>query len=191
MAAALSGCATSQPRPESQSISGVLDVAKPVAPQDPEYQAKQFLGVRLRTGDSYPYILSYQADALWRAFDGKRVVVTGERYEPAGQALIGPHFRPSSWRLENPGDADTLVGVGPEETLRGTFKHHSWPAGSKLAGETDVAFSSRGESYQLMNAPEPLPFDRTVEVKARRVEYSRFVSRAAVSMLWVYEVTAD
>lgn len=192
------GCATSQPRPTemTQTVGGIVEVSRPVAAQFAVPGAMQFLGVRLRTGDSQPYVLSYQADALWSAFDGKQVVVTGERYEPSrlsqDQILAGPHLRPTSWRLApEPGPGDTITEVGPEQTMRGTFKEKTWPYGTKLAGETETLFESGGDTYHLMHTPQRPPFGPTVTVKARRLEPSRFATHSSGKYLWISEITAD
>lgn len=192
------GCASSQPRPTEMTatVGGIVEVSQPVPAQYAVPGAQQFLGVRLRTGESQPYILGYQIDALWRAFDGKQVVVTGERYEPArgsqDQILAGPHLRPTSWRLApEPGPGDSITEVGPEQTLRGTFKEKTWPYGTKLAGETETLFESGGDTYHLMHTPQRPPFGPTVTIKARRIEPSRFATHPSGKYLWVSEITSD
>ncbi|MFO0580085.1 MAG: hypothetical protein U1A78_39430 [Polyangia bacterium] len=177
-----------QPRADTQDKTQVLTGVVELPPPAP--LGKRFRGALLHPATGPAWVLTYVADELWAAFAGRRITVTGVPHYPEGQALVAPHLRPVSWRIEQPGPEDSIVEVGPEQRLRGVFERQAQPAGSKLAGELVTRFvADGGGSFLLSHAPEPLPLGRPVELRARPVEPSPVVARMGGPYLWVFEIT--
>jgi hypothetical protein len=67
---------------------------------------KQFLGAAIECSDGAVWVITYGERSPFHAFAGRRVVVSGQPYQPGGQYLIGwpgakslGHFRVSTIRL--------------------------------------------------------------------------------------------
>ena len=152
-----------------------------------------FHGVVLDTADGggARWIVSYERDALLATFEGRRVEVDGERYEPAGEAVMGPHVRVGSLKLVQ-GERDApWIAAHEERLLEGRFVEHAGgPPGSKLADERQTFFvTAAGEEMRVASAPprgERWPLDEPVKVRARAVEPSpTYAASAADTYLWV------
>jgi len=154
---------------------------------------KKFQGVWLVTKDGQRQVISYRPHGWWRAFEGRRVEATGEPYAPRGQAIAAQHFRVDKLRIVTPTPEDSLVSVSGELELHGAFKTHTWPAGTKLEGETMTVFAADdGTRYWLHHLPSPAPpLDSRVTVRAHQVEPSPFAARAGGRYLWVAAATPD
>jgi hypothetical protein len=185
-APAVAGPATSTPTPApSLVLRGTLRVTR-----SHPLNAKSFDGVTLRTQDGTEWIVSYVIDALLEPFDGVEITLEGEKYAPPGQALIGPHVSPMRWEAVDWRKAGALERVEREQELEGTFDVHTWPAGTKLAGDAMRVFrAASGTQYFLARAPSPEPArGQRVRIRARVVEPTRLEQRPGGPYLWVLEV---
>jgi hypothetical protein len=211
---ALSSCRPSSPTPapaRNESREPVIlptPSAEPVPPEptaSPEPDAgnefeatlridkkpggKKFQGVWLERDGGSKWVISYRPEPLWRSFEGQRVRVRGTTYQPPGQAINATHFRVERLVLAA-GDAQAnqvIVEVGAESTYTGVFREHSWPAGSKLAGEKTRVFVSGTESWFLQNSVDGVELDKNAVVVAREVVLSPYVARPGGRFLWILE----
>lgn len=158
-----------------------------VRPSDPGHG---LLLVVLAADDGTEWLASYEADALWKELADRRVFVTGDRYEPAGQALVMPHLRVETVRVVKPTPEDAIVEIGRERTFRGRFAVYTWPEHTKLAGESSTRFfDDDGKSYPLANTPAPqAAVGGAVEVRGRLVTPSSFSAHEGGPFLWVLGV---
>lgn len=147
---------------------------------------KRLQAVWLVTGGS-KRVIDYRANEWWRPFEGRKVSVTGESYQPQGQAISASHFRVHSLELLDPTPDDPIWKVGKEEEVSGSFTTHTWPEKTKLAGETATIFrSDAGEDFWLHDSSAvSIELDKPVTIDARRVEPSNFVARPGGAYLWV------
>ena len=169
----------------SLTLRGTLRVTRNHPPN-----AKAFDGVMLRTQDGTEWVVSYVIDPLLEPFDGVEVTLQGEKYGPPGQALVGPHVRPVRWEVVDWKKAGALERVEPEQQLEGSFDVHTWPSGTKLAGDAPRVFrAANGTQYFLAKAPFPEPARGAhVRIRARVVEPTRLEQRPGGPYLWVLEV---
>lgn len=90
--AAVEPASTAPPSTEPDALQGFFDI-------DRISGGKRFQGSWLELPDGERLVLSYRPLRDYLAYVEKQVVVTGERYQPEGQAISGPHFRVESMRL--------------------------------------------------------------------------------------------
>lgn len=158
---------------------------------DPEPGAKQFQGVWVERDDGQRWVVDYRARGWWMPFDGRRVRVSGRRYEPRGEAITATHFRVHELALVAPKGEPIaiLTEVHEEQELEGVFEVETWPAGTKLAGERDLVFvATGGERYRLANDPGSTIEDgRSVRIVAREVVMSPFVAHVGGRHLWLIQ----
>ncbi|MFT3775729.1 MAG: hypothetical protein QM820_61060 [Minicystis sp.] len=157
---------------------------------DAQPQDKKFQGVWLERGDGEKWVVAYRPEGWLRGFEGKRVSVAGERYEPQGQAIMATHFRVHTIRVldERAVDAPFFVEVGPERKMAGRFVERVGEKGTKLEGEKYTVFEADdGVAYGLANAVEATAGVR-VRVRARPVVVSPFVARRGGPSLWILDV---
>jgi hypothetical protein len=155
----------------------------------PDPLGKVFRGVLLEAG-STTWVASYGRDALWQAFEGLRVQVTGERYKPEGQALVAPHIRVKTLTLEHSDTTAQITRFQAEQTLDGQFAELVWPAGTKLAGEKTIRFVTiEGREFFLGGKPPDMPLGRAVSVRGRVYEPSPYAARPYGEYFWIYDIS--
>lgn len=156
---------------------------------------KGFRGVMLVKDDGESWVVGYEPDPLWSAFDNARVVVEGEEWTPPGQALAARHIRVGAFRhaeRRHNGVPVDYTEVGPEQVLRGRFVDAVGEPGTKSEGERFLLFVTEdGRSHATLHGGEP-PRGRVVTVRARRYDMVQLVSVAAVAgpHLWIVSVDA-
>ena len=103
-------------------------------------RGKQFLGAIIECSDGGDWIIDYEEQSPFHAFAGRKVVGSGEPYEPPfDQHLIRTrrgqkprHLHVSSMRLvEVTSDAD-LVEVGARQDLSGRFERATSDTGESM-----------------------------------------------------------
>jgi len=147
-----------------------------------------FEGVHLDEPDGTKWIVAYEQDPLWRAFDGQIVAAKGAPYEPVSHAVPAKHFRVESWQLADPKTASVYVSVGPIVELSGTIAVTKRPAGSKLEGEDAVTFhATDGRTFVVVNLPPSVTGDAVVTVRAREIEWSPYAAHVGGDPLWIVE----
>jgi len=140
--------------------------------------AKKFQGVWLEREDGERFVVSYRVHPWFEGFAGHRVKVTGERYEPKGQAIMAPHFRVHT--LEIAGDPKeapmpSVLRLGAETKLRGEFEVRTVSSGAKGAGERYQVFvSDAGTTYYVTGSIEPGLMGKQVDIVGRESEPSPF-----------------
>jgi hypothetical protein len=155
----------------------------------PDPQGKTFRGVLLESG-STTWVASYERDALWQAFEGLRVEVTGERYKPENQALVAPHIHVKTLTLEHSDTTAQITRFQAEQNLDGQFVEFVWPAGTKLAGEKTLRFvTTEGREFFLGGKLPDAPLGRPVSVRSRVFEPSPYAARPYGEYLWVYDIS--
>ncbi|HEX7604694.1 MAG TPA: hypothetical protein VF316_23910, partial [Polyangiaceae bacterium] len=189
------GCASASPSSLGGSASpasaseDVSFVAVVRLPAPDTQKGKIFRGVLLEAGGT-TWVASYERDGLWEAFEGRRVEVTGERYQPENQALIAPHIRVKTLTLEHSDTTAQITRFQAEVTLEGQFVEFVWPADSKLAGEKTVRFATtEGREFFLGTKRPDAPLGRPVSVRGRVFEPSPYAARPYGEYLWVYDVS--
>lgn len=178
---------SASPASASDEVSFVAVVTLPVP--DPQAKGKKFSGVLLEAGGT-TWVASYERDGLWQAFEGRRVQVTGQRYQPEDQALVAPHIRVKTLTLEHSDTTAQITRFSAEVTLEGQFVEVAWPAGSKLAGEKTIRFATtEGREFFLGAKLPDAPLGRQVTVRGRVFEPSPYAARPYGEHLWIYDVT--
>ena len=169
----------------AQAFEAVLQIeAKP--------GEKRLQGVWLERADGQRWIIAYRAEPCWRPFAGRRVRARGETYQPEGQAVLATHFRVRALELVDPKAEPMaeLIALGDEQVLSGSFQQMTWPAGSKLEGESQLVFErSDGTRYFLSGVPQAAPAaGQRVEVRAREATPSPYMAHPGGPHLFVLEV---
>jgi hypothetical protein len=117
------------------------------------------------------------------------VQVTGERYQPEGQAIMAVHVRVHTLALVDDDGSAELVGLGPERELRGRFEERLVPDGAKGAGERYVVFVADGAEHLLASEPPPgMTLLAPATIRAREATMSPYVARRGGPYLWVLEL---
>lgn len=149
---------------------------------------KKFQGVWLVRADGSKLVIDYRARGLWRPFENQKVHVTGSSYQPRGQAISAAHFRVHTLRMADSQSTASIVELGPEQTLEGSFGSHTVAAGAKAAGQTYTIFKAKGGmTYQVLN---PIPAKPgNVKVKARAATRSKFIAHVGGPALWILDTT--
>lgn len=158
---------------------------------DAQPGGKKFQGVWLEFDTHQQWVIAYRPHELWRGFAGEAVIVTGQCYEPFGQAIGATHFRVERMRLAPAVKfLAPLLEVGPESLVTGDFVDRAWPAGSKRAGEMQLVFrAADGTSYEIAGSNIALSARGAVKIRARNVEVNR--AHAATTggpHLWILDV---
>jgi hypothetical protein len=134
---------------------------------DPGGQGKQFLGAAIECSDGTVWVIDYEEESPYHAFAGRRVVVSGEPYEPEGQHLIGwrgakrlRHFRVSTMRLVEATPDAWLIEVGAGHHLSGRLER-----GTGGAGVSALSFvAENGDTFLVVNHPAGATVGRNVKV---------------------------
>ncbi|MBW1878903.1 MAG: hypothetical protein JRI25_12375 [Deltaproteobacteria bacterium] len=154
---------------------------------DPEPGYKHFQGVWLEREDGDRWVIDYRARDCWTPFDGHRVRVVGEQYQPEGQAIGAIHFRVETLEVLDPMSMTSLVSVGPEKALTGRMARVSGEPGTKMEGSSYLVFTaSDGTGYQLINPTAVSDHVGTqVSITARPVERSPYSTHMPGPTLWI------
>jgi len=155
---------------------------------DASASGKQFLGATIETSDAKIWVIDYEEQSPFHAFDCRQVIAFGEPYRPKGQYLIGgrggktlEHFHPSCVRLvEGPDDAQ-LFEVGAPYNLRGRFQ-----LGPADTGESMLSFvTEKGEVFVVANEPAGVRMNISLQVSAYPVQLSPALQRPPERYLWI------
>lgn len=150
-------------------------------------RGKTFAGAMVRQDDGSEWVVDYRPRSPFREMAGQRVLVEGSPYEPRDQALVKPHLRVRTMKVVKPTPEPSLVRVDGEEQLSGRFERHTFPEGTKLAGETMTRFvTDRGDVFWIAHGPTE-PLDQPLTLTAHRVEPSPFVTRVGGLYLWIVD----
>jgi hypothetical protein len=152
---------------------------------------KKFQGVWLEREDGERWVVAYRPEAWLRVFEGRTVRVTGETYQPFGQAINSTHFRVFTLTVkEEKRGIGPLLGVGREQTLRGRFVDAVVPKGAKNEGDTYRTFvADGGAEFMIEEAPEGAPVGKSVQIVARAVEPDwSYHARRGGDYLWIIKV---
>jgi hypothetical protein len=152
---------------------------------------KKFQGVWLERPDGERWVVAYRPEEWLRSFEGRTVRVTGETYQPKGQAISATHYRVRTLQVaDKKGGHGPLFGMGPEQTLRGKFKQKKVPRGAKNEGDLYWTFvAADGADYMLEHIPEGVVDGAAVEIVARAVEPDwSYMARRGGDYLWVLAV---
>jgi len=197
--------APSAPTPPPTPLENVPDPgAPPVTPPvaepllatvriDAEPGAKRFQGVWLERAGGARWVIDYRAGPLWRSFENAAVKVTGHCWspEPEAQAISAPHFEVATMTFASaPSKASPLIELGPERVLRGNLVSESAPAGSKLAGSSELVFrDAAGTTYRVHGSNSKLGYPRAVTIMARTVVASpAYTALPSGERLWIASV---
>ncbi len=156
----------------------------------PGGKKSQAVWLQREDGDRERFVIAYHPHAVWRPFDGLRVEVVGQVYEPRGQALGATHLRVLSLSAAE-GEAQTdPQRVGPELELRGRFTRQSGEAGSKSEGSSWLVLETTGGGTYLIEGkrPEAEEVGPQVVVIGRAVEPSPFKTRLGGRYVWILEI---
>jgi hypothetical protein len=149
---------------------------------------KKFQGVWLERDGGERWVVAYRPEGWLRAFEGRRVRVTGEVYQPFGQAIAATHFRVATLRIVGQEPDAHLVSAGPARALVGEFAERVGAPGTKLEGERYTVFVAGGTEYLLAGAPEDARPGARVKIEARAVEPSPYAAHRGGEHLWVLTV---
>ena len=152
-------------------------------------RGKQFLGAIIECSDGGDWIIDYEEQSPFHAFAGRKVVGSGEPYEPPfGQHLFRTrrgqkprHLHVSSMRLvEVTSDAD-LVEVGARQDLSGRFERST-----SDTGESMLSFvAEKGITFLVANDPAKMSIGQSVKVCAYPVQPSPLTRRPPGQYLWI------
>jgi hypothetical protein len=177
---------------------------KPAEPRDGELRAivridaepggKKFQGVWLEFSDDKRFVIDYRANGLWKPFEDREVIVTGHCWapDPRAQAISSTHFHVATMRMVKPERGHgPILEIGPELALRGEFRQQSFPAGSKLAGSSEIRFTvDGGFDYGIQGANvQPTTMNTQVLAIARSVEPDlTYTAQTGGPQLWIVDV---
>jgi len=157
---------------------------------DPGAEGKQFLGAAIESiesSDGRVWVIDYDEQSPFHAFDGRQVVVSGEPYKPDGQLLAGwsgkqpGHFRVSTLRLAEVAPDAELVEVGPGRYLHGRLER-----GTSDTTESMLSFvTEKGDVFLVANDPAGAVVGRSVEVWAYAVQPAPSVQTSPGQSLWI------
>lgn len=195
LALALTGCGASRSQapsaaPATSEVHFFGVVLVPI--HQANATGKVFDGVLIQEDHGPAWVAAYRADALWRAFDKRRVEVRGTRYAPEYQALAAPHVRITTMSLETSDATAAYTRIADEASYDGRFEAWTWPEGTKLAGETWVRFSTGDGTRSFFLAsdrPDASLLGAPVTVRGRLVEPSPYAARPTGEYLFVCEIT--
>lgn len=152
---------------------------------------KKFQGVWLERADGERWVAAYRPLGWLRVFDGFKVRVTGGTYEPFGQAIRATHFHVDTIKISMRAEV-SLLEVGPETAMTGTFVQVRGEAGSKSAGETWWTFvAADGKTYEIEGVTEGTIAAGAARVVARvAVPDWSYRARRGGEYLWLVKVEA-
>jgi hypothetical protein len=153
---------------------------------------KKFQGVWLEMPNGKRWVIDYRPRELWKSFVDADVLVTGECYEPFGQAIMSPHFRVDRMRFAAPRrGTGPLLELGAEVEMHGELSERGYPAGSKLEGSSELVFHGRGsQTYGIAGASTKLePRDTPMKILAREVTPDlSYTAQTGGPKLWILDV---
>jgi hypothetical protein len=159
---------------------------------DAQPGGKKFQGVWLEFSADQRWVVDYRPRELWKPFENREVLVTGECYVPFGQALMATHFRVDHMKFVTPERGrGPLLELHAEQMLRGSFVTHQFPEGSKRADSPALTFrADDGTEYFLAGASQELPAAGTVaRIKAREVTPDMsWMAQPGGRKLWILDV---
>lgn len=195
----LSACSATEPTPTGPGHVQPVEPAKKVErfealltiDEQPGY--KKLQGVWLERDDGERWIAAYRKDPWFEVFDGHRVTVTGERYEPEGQAIQAPHFKVHTLEVVGGHEATPtpeVLSLGPEMDLTGALEIRTVPDGAKLAGDQYPVFVTEdGATYYVPHAMKNQPMGQSIHIVAREYERNpRWAAMRGGRYLWVVRV---
>jgi len=151
-----------------------------------EGQGKQFLGATIECSEGKEWVISYSEQSPYHVFADRRVVASGESYEPEGQRLMSRegtlgHFSVSTMRLLEAATDAPFVEVGAAQELTGRFSR-----GKSDTGKATLSFATRWRStFQVINDPAGASVGRRMRVKAYPVQPSPSIQNPRRRYLWV------
>jgi len=194
----LVACWTSETKPVQPTNPAATTPATPAEEREAivriEAQpgAKRFQGVWLDFGADKRWVIDYRARELWKPFENREVIVTGQCYQPFGQAILATHFRVDRMRFVKPERGrGPILELGPEQKLRGTFTLYHFAAGSKRADSPERTFTDdAGKQWFLAGASETIPATgAAARVVAREVVPDlSWMAQADGPNLWILDV---
>jgi hypothetical protein len=151
-------------------------------------RGKPFLGVKLECSDGKVWIISYDEQSPFHAFADRRVLVSGEQYQPKKGSFIVSldrsrplgHFRATTMRLVEISSSSELAEVGPSQHLSGRFERRANANGSTLFFVTD-----RGDTLLVVNDPAGAIVGRHIEVLGYPVQLSPSIPRPPGRWFWI------
>lgn len=170
----------------------VVDGFEAVVRVDEKPGGKKFQGVWLERADGERWVVAYRPLEWLKLFVGRTVRVTGETYQPFGQAIMATHFKIATLAVtDKQGGLGPLLGVGPEVTLAGKFVETKGEVGTKSEGSTWWTFvAADGASYEIEGTLEEIAAGAATVV-ARKVEPDwSYAARRGADFLWVIEIEA-
>jgi hypothetical protein len=153
---------------------------------NPDGEGKQFLGAAIECADGRVWLIAYDEQSPFHAFDGCEVVASGEPYEPSGQVLIGwngemvGHFRVATMRSVAARAEAEIEEVGPERHLSGRFESQK-----SDTGESMLLFISGSDSFSVANDPPGVEVGPRLDVVAYPVRLSQSRRNASRTYLWI------
>jgi hypothetical protein len=191
----LAACWTSETKPVEQPTTTptpAADEREAIVRIDAEPGGKKFQGVWLDFGTDRRWVIAYRAHGLWKPFENREVIVTGQCYQPFGQAIGATHFRVDGMRFVKPERGrGPILALGPEQRLRGTFTEYTFAPGSKRAGSPERSFTEdAGKQYLIAGASDDLPaLGTAARIWARDVVPDlSWTAQADGPNLWILDV---
>lgn len=190
-----SGPAAKTNGPRSQPEGSYEAIVRVSKEADSKEKRLVFRGVHLDRAGKGSEVASYVADELWRDFDGQRVWVKSEAYQPEGRAIGGEHVRVIELALVDDSTVRRYVGFGAGKTMQGELHKVTGDKGTKSEGETSIVFvDAAGTSHTVLNTTDrgdkkPIETGR-VKIVARSVELSKFAAHRGGPAIWITSLEA-
>ena len=146
--------------------------------------------VWLEFGADKRWLIDYRPRELWRGFEDAEVIVTGHCYRPFGQALAATHYKVERMRFASPPKRSVpILEIGPEVVIKGSFGVDAAPAGSKLAGSSQLEFhADAGTTYAIAGSSAAAQLGPAT-IKARGVEINRaFAATTGGPHVWILSI---
>ncbi|HET9484558.1 MAG TPA: hypothetical protein VFO79_11430 [Xanthomonadales bacterium] len=150
----------------------------------------------LEFADGKRWVVDYRPRTPWTWFADQEVVVTGECYEPFGQAIGANHFRVDELRFATPPARGTVpvLALGAARKLRGKLEERGFPAGSKLAGSSERVFvEDGGTTYGIAGVENDAWPDagKPVRVTVREVTPDMaYMAQTGGPTIWIFATAA-
>lgn len=150
---------------------------------------KRFLGALLEQDDGTTWVLTYRAESPFHELRDHRVRVEGTPYAPQHQALMARHLRVTSMKADPHESGVRVAQIFGEERLTGRFEEHTFPEGTKLAGERWIRFVDTGGTAFFLSHGDGRPLlGETVTVVAHREKPSPFLALPGGPYLWILDI---
>lgn len=123
----------------------------------------------------------------WQVFVGHEVIIAGDFYSPFDDDPLRDvmQFTVHTLRLVDE-TAAPISALGNAEKLRGKLSIEGHPAGSKLAGSTELVFTAGGTRYTFAGADVAFPPPGDAELVVRPAEPSRtYAATTGGPKLWL------